>query len=400
MPKLTAMKKESTNENLRQSRRRFFRMAALGGISAAVLPPWMGHSRTPEENEKPATNIRDTEKYPRNAASMPGKYPGKVVKVIHPEAVQEGKINASLADEMLAKAMLSLTGAASLSEAWRQFVGPDEIIGLKLNPVAGKMLYTSHEITRAVIRQLEEAGIPRKNLVIWDRREMQLHEVGYTQDAYPDIRITGTEAQDEAGSLYDTEGKLYGESRIDKDWYYWADVEEEYDAYTLPYMVNSGKYSYFSKIVTQEVDKIINLPILKNAGKSVTLCLKNLAYGSVTNTGRLHKQLWSDTCAEVCAFPPLRDKVVLNIVDGLRGCYEGGPSANPQYIIDYNTLLVGTDPVAVDQVGFEIVMDVRVEKGLQEAPDMRYRKFLTMAEELKLGIADPDRLERINLSLG
>ena len=78
---------------------------------------------------------------------------------------------------------------------------------------------------------------------------------------------------------------------IDKEWYYWADCEQEYDAYTLPYMVNSGKYSYFSKICTQEVDKIINVPILKNAGPTVTLCMKNLAYGAITNTGRLHKTL-------------------------------------------------------------------------------------------------------------
>jgi uncharacterized protein (DUF362 family) len=45
----------------------------------------------------------------------------------------------------------------------------------------------------------------------------------------------------------------------------------------LPFMVNQGKYSYFSSIVTRQLDKIINLPIMKNAGASITLCLKNLA---------------------------------------------------------------------------------------------------------------------------
>lgn len=394
------MKKPKNSDELRSSRRRFFKMAAMGSIGAAVLPPWMGYSQEEKKDEKPSTNIEDAKKYPRNTNSMPGKYPGKVVKATHPQAVVDGSIDAEKADLMLKEAMLRLTGAANINEAWLQFVGPDDIIGLKVNPVAGKLLFSSHEVTRAVIRQLEEAGIPRKNLVIWDRREMQLHEVGYTEEAYPGIRITGTECQDKEGSLYDAEGELYSLSRIDKDWYYWADVEGEYDAYTLPYMVNGGKYSYFSKIVTQEVDKIINLPILKNAGSSVTLCMKNLAYGAVTNTGRLHKKLWSDTSAEVCAFPPLRDKVVLNIVDGLRGCYEGGPSANPQYFIDYNTLLVGSDAVAVDQVGYEMVTKVRIEKGVQEKEDPRYRKFMVMAEELQLGIADPAKIERINVELG
>lgn len=375
-------------------------MAAIGGIGAAILPPWMGYSQEEEKEGKPVTNIEDALKYPRNKDSMPGKYPGRVVRVTHPGAVEEGIINKTVAEKMLEEAVLGLTGAANLKEAWLQFVGPDDIIGLKVNPVAGKLLTTSHEVCRAVIKQLESAGIPRKNLVIWDRREMQLHEAGYTEEEYPGIKITGTECQDKEGSLYDKEGKLYSESRIDKDWYYWADVEGEYDAYTLPYMVNEGKYSYFTKIVTREVDKIINLPILKNAGASVTLCMKNLAYGSITNTGRLHKKLWSDTSAEACAFPPLRDKVVLNIVDGLKGCYDGGPSANPQYFHNYNSLLAGTDPVAVDQVGYEMVTKVRIDKGVQEKEDPRFRKFMVMAEDLQLGIAEPSKIERINLDLG
>ncbi len=58
------------------------------------------------------------------------------------------------------------------------FVGPDDIIGLKVNPVAGKLLSTSLEVTSVIIKQLEESGIPRKNLVIWDRREFQLEEIG------------------------------------------------------------------------------------------------------------------------------------------------------------------------------------------------------------------------------
>ena len=48
------------------------------------------------------------------------------------------------------------------------------------------------------------------------------------------------------------------------------------------------------------------IPILKNAGGSITNAMKNPAFGSVSNTGRLHTQLWNETCAEVCAFAPLR----------------------------------------------------------------------------------------------
>jgi len=162
----------------------------------------------------------------------------------------------------------------------------------------------------------------------------------------------------------------------------------------MPYMVNGGKNSYFTKICTQQVDKIINVPILKNAGATATLCLKNLAYGSISNTGRLHQKLWSETCAQVCAFPPIRDKVVLNVVDGLIGCYNGGPGANPQFICNYNTLMVGSDPVAIDRIGHDIVVNKRIEEGVQEEDNPRYRKYIVMAQDLQLGVGD---IEKINL---
>jgi uncharacterized protein (DUF362 family) len=300
---------------------------------------------------------------------------------------------------MLTKAMLDLTGTKKIDKAWAMFVKPGEKIGLKINPVAGKDLSTSLELVKVVISQLENAGISKDDIIIWDRREFEMNEIGYTSENFPGIKITGTECKDEKGSFVDANGKLYGEERIDKNWFYWADVEGKYDAETLPCMVNEGKNSYFSKICTQMVDKIINIPILKNAGASVTLCMKNLAYGAISNTGRLHEQLWADTCAEVCAFPPIRDKVVLNIVDGLIGCYQGGPAANPQFITNFNTLLVGTDPVAVDRIGYEIILKKRIEENIQKEDSPRGRTFMDMAEKLQLGVADLKKIKHKKIKL-
>jgi len=342
---------------------------------------------------KPATNINETLKHPRTETSMPGKFPGKVVQINHGNSVIENKIVYNAAYEMIAKGMLELTGAATLKDAWKMFVSETDRIGLKVNPVAGPTLSTSVEVTQAIVKQLEEAGIPRKNILIWDRREEQLVEAGFTNQFLPGIKIIGTERKGENGTMYDENGKLYGERMIDKDWFYLADCEEKYDAETIPYMINEGKYSYFTKIVTQMVDKIINIPILKNAGSTVTLCLKNLAYGSITNTGRLHKQLWAETCAEVCAFPPLRDKVVLNIVDGLKGCFNGGPGANPQFFADFKTVLIGTDPVAVDRIGYEIITKKRIDEKIQKEENPRGRIFMELARDLKLGIADLDKIQ-------
>ena len=378
-------------------RRNFFKSLSAGSLG--FLIPAVVKASQPSlsffRDDLPATNIADARAIPRTKNSMPGKYPAKVVKAVRQNGVVDGKPNPDVAYEMLKSSMLRLTGAANIKDAWLQFVDTNDVIGLKVNPVAGKMLATSHAVTQAVISQLEEAGISRANMVIWDRREMQLHETGYTEENYPGIKITGTECEDANGGYYTPEGKLYSEDRVDKNHYFYADVDGQYDDETMPFMVNGGKYSYFSKICTQQVTKIINLPILKNAGASVTLCMKNLAFGAISNTGRLHEKLWMETCAYACAFPPLRDKTVLNIVDGLIGCFDGGPAANPQFICEYNTLLVGTDPVAVDRIGYEIVIARRIEEGRQTEERPGSTKFMELAQELQLGVADRNRIELI-----
>ncbi|HOI29330.1 MAG TPA: DUF362 domain-containing protein [Melioribacteraceae bacterium] len=370
------------------------RLSLFATIAALIIIDYSSATGQTQPASKPKTNIEDALKYPRTAFSMPGLYPGKVVQVDHAACTADGKIIYQAAYDMVAKGMLSLTGQNNLKSAWLKFISPKDRIGLKVNPVAGPQLSTSVEVTQAVVKQLEDAGVPRSNIIIWDRREEQLFEAGFNNENFPGIKIIGTE-RPENGSMYDENGKLHSLKMIDTTWYYWADYEEKYDSATIPYMVNEGKFSYFTKIVTEMVDKIINIPILKNAGSSVTLCLKNLAYGAVTNTGRLHKYLWAETCAEVNAFPPLRDKVVLNIADGIKGCFNGGPGANPQFFCEYKTVLIGTDPVAVDRVGYDIVIKERIKRGVQKEDNPRGRIFMELSQNLNLGIAD---LEKISWS--
>jgi len=387
------------------NRRNFLRLAGAGAAAAAAAPVAQAlgtasdHTITMQQ-EKPATNIQDALKVPRNERSMPGLFPGRVALVKNTRSVKDNTIVAQEVYDMIEQSMLSLTGEKKLKKAWRRFVSPGERIGLKVNPVAGKSLSTSHEVVKAVIAQLEESGIERSQLTIWDRREFELTDVGFTTENYPGIRIVGTEQMDKNGLYYGSDGKLYGEHMIDREWFYWADVEGEYDEYTMPYMVNGGKYSYFTKIITQDLDKIINIPILKNAGATVTLALKNLAYGSVSNTGRLHAKLWAETCAEVCAFAPLRDKVVLNIVDGIKGCFNGGPGANPQFFCDYHSIITGTDPVAVDRIGYDIVLARRIAEGLQKEGAASALNFMVLAEKLALGVADREKIELLEVAMG
>ncbi len=174
-------------ENQPSGRRNFFRLLTAGGAGFVLSPIVASAPVEAAENlppVKPATNIQDALKFPRNANSMPGLFPGAVTQVNHTGCIKDKVIQQNVVDQMLTAAMLNLTGKKSVKKAWRKFVKPHDIVGLKVNPVAGKLLTTSHELVKAVIAQLETAGIPRNNIVIWDRREMELHETGFLPENY------------------------------------------------------------------------------------------------------------------------------------------------------------------------------------------------------------------------
>jgi hypothetical protein len=68
-------------------------------------------------------------------------------------------------------------------------IGPDDVVGLKVNPVGPGLISTHHELVDAVIACLEQGGVPHRNIVSWDRFESMLADAGFTPDRYPGVRI-------------------------------------------------------------------------------------------------------------------------------------------------------------------------------------------------------------------
>jgi hypothetical protein len=172
------------------------------------------------------------------------------------------------------------------------------------------------------------------------------------------------------------------------------------DEFYLNQHVFNGEYSYFGKLVTQELTKIINLPVLKNTGNGISVATKNLGYGALCNTGRLHQPLFFDVCTEVLAAPWIRDRLVLNIVDGLRGQYEGGPMMNAQFVYPNHSLYLATDPFAVDMICHQHIVAKRKENGIQVNEHPRFTEYLRYAERLGLGVADPDKIDLVSVRRG
>ena len=105
------------------SRRKFFGAAAAGAAGLALARTLGAQEKAADHKppaQKPAdikTNIDSVRNIPRTKDSMPGRYPGRVVKIATPGASIEGKINAAKAAEAVNRGMAELTGETDMAKA-------------------------------------------------------------------------------------------------------------------------------------------------------------------------------------------------------------------------------------------------------------------------------------------
>ena len=305
---------------------------------------------------------------PASPFGMPGLFPGRVVDVFHAGAITGRRVVQPAVRAMLDQAMQALTGDAAPKDAWARFFAPGDVVALKVNPSGVPGTVTSIPLLREVIRSLHAVGVPYKHMIVYDRNANQLEVNGYHTLVPPGVRVVG----------------------LDQRWAVKEETRGGYDPHVFVEMDCFGERetrSYLASVVTTDANKIVNLPCLKEHNASgVTGCLKNLAYGSFNNVARTHvdPKTYTDPVIPVmCSVPPLRTKSVLHIMDGLRAVYHGGPFAwNPEFVWEAKTLLVGTDPVAIDRIELEIVEQKRKEVGVPSLWD-RDPKFLGANNEMQ-----------------
>jgi uncharacterized protein (DUF362 family) len=265
--------------------------------------------------------------------------------------------------KMLDQAVQTLYKTDSTQEAWKKVARPGEVVGLKVNGLAGRAVSTSVVLVQVLCERLQSVGIPPKDIVIWDRLNSDLESAGFRIGTHPDrIRCFGN----------DTLG-----------------YEEE-----LATFGSAG--SCLSKTLTQVCDTVINLPVLKDHGiAGVTMALKNM-FGAIHNPNKYHLDAGDPYVADVNMLPPIRQKVRLHICDATAAQYEGGPSYMPQWTWPYNGVLVSGDPVALDYTGWQIVERKRAEKGMKSLRALgRAPNYIATAGDAnhRLGTSDPSRIE-------
>lgn len=393
----------------RLNRRSFLKTGALaGGLILGTPSLW---SQEQEKKEKqtqtaspsvPKTNIDDFMNVPPLPQALPAPFPGRVVEVHDPQAVRAGQIHAPTVSDMFRKGMEALSGK-SLGESFKSFFTREDIVGIKVNPVGAGLISTRLELVDAVIDWLEKGGIPRSQIIIWDRFDYMLAEAGFTAQRYPGIGIEGLQTMDPSEDPKKTEldairnGIHVSRELFDSEAFYWADVDAPQDTVYLNQHVFNGKESFFGKLVSQKLSKIINIPVFKNTGNGISMATKNIGYGAICNTSRLHRPLFFNVCTEVTASPWIRNKMVLNITDGLRAQYDGGPGPAAQFTFDYNRLFMGSDPIALDMVCHQLLLQKRKDMGVKTNEHPRFTEYLRYGEKLGLGVADPAQISHIRV---
>jgi hypothetical protein len=395
---------QSMNSRFSIKRRDFVKTSGLAGAGLLLGVPSL-FSQDKEKAApppKPKTNIEDALKIPRTANSIPGAFPGRVVEVCDEGAMPDGKPQPRVIEAMFTRGLEKLTGK-SAAESWGLFFNKDDVVGIKVNPVGAGLISTRLELVDAIIAWLVAGGLKKDNIIIWDRFDVMLTEAGFTSERYPGIGIEGlqtmveSENEQEADSTLwmDKDGNHKSVGNFDKNVFYWADVDAPQDSQYRHQHVFADKYSYFGKLVTQKLTKIINVPVFKNTGNGISIATKNLGYGVICNTGRLHKPLFFDVCTEVLAFPAVRDKLVLNVTDGLRAQYDGGPGPDAGFTWFFDTILLATDPFALDTICHGIMVEKRKSMKIQVNEHPMFSEYLRYGERLGLGVADKGKIEHL-----
>jgi uncharacterized protein DUF362 len=280
---------------------------------------------------------------------MPGPYPGRVVSVKSDKCVDTstGAADDGIVREMMARGMRTLTGAGTTRDAWRRFFQPADVVGIKVNCGGFPYCISAYEIVAEVVRQLTGIGVPVSQIYVYERFQNQMDEVNYAAHLPEGVQFVAAER---ANRNTDNSG-------YDPAVYLEADLFGEDDT-----------RSNMMRLVSTRLTKIINIPNVKDHGAAgATGCLKNIAYGSFSNVARTHQRGKSHTLSVIgtlATIEPLRSRTVLQIMDGLRGVWHGGPFARTtRYVFYPRQIMFGTDPVAIDRLLLDIIDNERRAHG-------------------------------------
>lgn len=378
------------------SRRAFFGGAAAGVVGSSVVAwqtsEWAVSGPRPvpvTADVAPTTEtVAATGAKPTGIPPLPGMYPGRVIEVNDPKATKNERNAAGYqardrdaVRKIMDRGMKELVGSRDAVEAWKQFFKPGDRVGIKVNPVGVPDAISSHEVVLEIVDGLKSAGVKPQDILLFDRYKKEFVACGYHKLAEEAGIHWDTASAEYDGLQLRLDGQMAGKPAEDHVSGYDPDVFRELPFYQPDNVKDPLRFqSHLCNIVSKKIDKFIAVPVLKDHRSSgITFCLKNLSHGLVSNVNRSHMVFGqessgangktSNQCGTfipaMVSLPPTRAKAVLQIGDSLVATYEGGPGNWNGTWGSWNngSLFFGTDPVAMDRIGWEIIDAKRIAEG-------------------------------------
>ena len=274
---------------------------------------------------------------------MPGPYPGQVAAVHAEKCIDTTteKPDTAVVREMMDRGMRALTGDKDVRDSWARFITPADVVGIKINCSGAPGIMSTPAVVAEIVRNVMALGVKPDAIWIYERFREQIDTVHYDRHVPQGVHI------------WTAEGTRGSTEAYDPATYVEATFFDEEDT-----------RSNLIRLVGNRFTKIINVPNMKDHGASgVTGCLKNIAYGNFSNVARSHANAETHTYSFIgtlAATEPVRSRTVLQIMDGLRGVWHGGPfSPSRKFRFYPKQMMFGTDPVAIDRLLLDIIDDKR-----------------------------------------
>jgi Domain of unknown function (DUF362) len=324
---------------------------------------------------------------------LPAPTPSIVYSVHDSGAIKNYKTNPRIVREMVNRLVLAATAQPDVGKAWASLVSPNDRVGIKICAAGGELFTTHHDIVNAIVDGLAAAGHPRSSIIVWDRSLGGIKDAGYslTVDGY---QLKSTAPRDGYDPKAVLSAPLLGKL-------VWGDFEFFGDAGKMSFSSdaeNTSNVSHFSKIISTEVTKIINVPVMSiSETNGIAGCIYNMTIPNIDNWRRFAQgsRFGAESLAEIYANPVIAKKVVFNLMDGLIAQYAGGPQPQPNYAIHHATLYASKDPVALDATALKFFEQWRARASLPAISPLA--AYVSYASQIGLGNSAPDRIEVKNL---
>lgn len=305
--------------------------------------------------------------------------------LMRPPEAENGEMNKVEVQRTIYEALRLLAGSGAGEEVLKSIIPEPKksVVGLKVNIYFGEPNNaTRPAVAYGLAEFLIKIGVPDNNIIIWDNAADEMEQVGYKiNDTKKGIRVLATVS-----------------SRIARKSKPLAGFED------VPITV--GKVQTRLSRIVNMCSVIINMPVLKvykfkdNSGIENGLLNMYRAFEITdANAAAFYDNECNPGAAEFFALPQIKNKVKLTVADAIYPLYNGGPGEDARYHWNYNGIMAGLDPVAVDVVGQEIIQKHR-DKALPNEPTLKTTYLETCAgQPYKLGACARDEIELVEKTI-